>query len=131
MDLLAPALLAAPGAALVTLTKAEDLYLTVDARAGGGRPVVVLELFGLAPGCRSRCGIRLRGVGIRWWPSGGRRRSPEPVKLSVCVGLGVGLVEVVGEAVGVGEGECAECGFPAGDGGAFDEAGGCAALAGG
>ncbi len=50
LDLLTPALLAAPGAALVTLTKVEDLLLTVDARSSGGRPVVVLDPFGLAPG---------------------------------------------------------------------------------
>ena len=50
LDLLTPALLAAPGAALVTLTKLDDLLLTVDARSAGGRPVAVLDPFGLAPG---------------------------------------------------------------------------------
>ena len=61
LDLLAPALLDAPGAALVTLTKPEDLFLTVGARSRGavrrlgsadarGRPVVVLDPFDLAPG---------------------------------------------------------------------------------
>jgi type IV secretion system protein VirD4 len=50
LDLLAPALLGAPGAALVTLTKAEDLLLTVDTRAAGGRPVAVLDPFGAVPG---------------------------------------------------------------------------------
>ena len=35
LDLLTPALLTAPGAALVTLTKPEDLYLTLGARAEG------------------------------------------------------------------------------------------------
>jgi type IV secretion system protein VirD4 len=50
LDLLAPALLDAPGAALVTLTKAEDLLLTVDARAAGDRPVAVLDPFGAVPG---------------------------------------------------------------------------------
>ncbi len=50
LDLLAPALLDAPGAALVTLTKAEDLLLTVDARADGDRPVAVLDPFGAVPG---------------------------------------------------------------------------------
>jgi len=50
LDLLTPALLAAPGAALVTLTKVEDLLLTLDARSCGGRPVAVLDPFGLAPG---------------------------------------------------------------------------------
>ncbi|ADB73466.1 type IV secretory system conjugative DNA transfer family protein [Geodermatophilus obscurus] len=50
LDLLAPALLDAPGAALVTLTKAEDLLLTLDARADGDRPVAVLDPFGAVPG---------------------------------------------------------------------------------
>lgn len=50
LDLLTPALLAAPGAALVTLTKPEDLYLTLAARGKGGRPVHVLDPFDLAPG---------------------------------------------------------------------------------
>ncbi len=50
LDLLTPALLGAPGAALVTLTKVEDLLLTVDHRSSGGRPVAVLDPFGLAPG---------------------------------------------------------------------------------
>ena len=50
LDLLTPALLAAPGAALVTLTKVDDLLLTVDNRSSGGRPVAVLDPFGLAPG---------------------------------------------------------------------------------
>lgn len=50
LDLLVPALLRAPGAALVTLTKVEDLLLTLDARAAGERPVRVLDPFGLAPG---------------------------------------------------------------------------------
>ncbi|SFE95727.1 type IV secretory system conjugative DNA transfer family protein [Blastococcus tunisiensis] len=52
LDLLVPALLGAPGAALVTLTKAEDLLLTLDARAEGGRPVAVLDPFGTVPGVR-------------------------------------------------------------------------------
>ncbi|WP_116451693.1 type IV secretory system conjugative DNA transfer family protein [Blastococcus litoris] len=52
LDLLAPALLDAPGAALVTLTKAEDLLLTIDARAADGRPVTVLDPFGAVPGLR-------------------------------------------------------------------------------
>ena len=50
LDLLTPALLAAPGAALVTLTKVDDLLLSLTARATGGRPVLVLDPFGLAPG---------------------------------------------------------------------------------
>jgi type IV secretion system protein VirD4 len=50
LDLLAPALLDAPGAAMVTLTKAEDLLLTIDARADGDRPIAVLDPFGTVPG---------------------------------------------------------------------------------
>jgi type IV secretion system protein VirD4 len=50
LDLLTPALLDAPGAALVTLTKPEDLFLTLDQRAVGERPAVVLDPFDLAPG---------------------------------------------------------------------------------
>jgi len=49
LDLLVPALLQAPGAALVTLTKVDDLLLTLDARQRRG-PCVVLDPFGLAPG---------------------------------------------------------------------------------
>lgn len=49
LDILAPALLAHPGAAIVTLTKAEDLLLTVGRRRGVG-PVAVLDPFGSAPG---------------------------------------------------------------------------------
>jgi len=43
LDLLIPAL-------LVTLTKLDDLLLTLDRRAAGGRPVAVLDPFGVAPG---------------------------------------------------------------------------------
>ena len=50
LDLLVPALLKAPGAALVTLTKVDDLLLTIGAREAGDRPCVVLDPFGLAPG---------------------------------------------------------------------------------
>ena len=50
LDLLVPALLGAPGAALVTLTKPEDLFLTLEARQLNGRPVAVLDPFDLAPG---------------------------------------------------------------------------------
>ena len=50
LDVLVPALLGAPGAALVTLTKVEDLLLTLTARARGGRPVLVLDPFGAAAG---------------------------------------------------------------------------------
>jgi type IV secretion system protein VirD4 len=50
LDLLAPALLGAPGAALVTLTKVDDLLLTITARSAHDRPCVVLDPFGLADG---------------------------------------------------------------------------------
>ena len=50
LDLLAPALIAHRGAALATLTKLDDLLLTLTSRQRGGRPVVVLDPFGLAPG---------------------------------------------------------------------------------
>ena len=65
LDLLTPALLAAPGAALVTLTKLEDLLLTLTRRSRQGRPVAVLDPFGLAPGCRSWCGTRSPAVSTR------------------------------------------------------------------
>jgi len=50
LDLLTPALLGAPGAALVTLTKPDDLLLTITDRALDDRPCVVLDPFGLATG---------------------------------------------------------------------------------
>lgn len=50
LDLLTPALLDAPGPALVTLTKVDDLLLTLDQRATDDRPVAVLDPFGMAPG---------------------------------------------------------------------------------
>lgn len=50
LDLLTPALLHAPGAALVTLTKVEDLLLSLPERSQGDRPCVVLDPFGLATG---------------------------------------------------------------------------------
>src|SRR5829696_4502199 len=50
LDLLVPALLGAPGGALVTLTKVEDLLLTITARSAGGRPCVVFDPFGSAGG---------------------------------------------------------------------------------
>ncbi|MBW8173981.1 TraM recognition domain-containing protein [Ornithinimicrobium sp. Arc0846-15] len=50
LDLLTPALLDAPGAALVTLTKLQDLLLTFTARSEGDRPCHVLDPFGLVPG---------------------------------------------------------------------------------
>ncbi len=50
LDLLIPALLGAPGGALVTLTKLDDLLLSLTERRRGGRPCVVLDPFGLAGG---------------------------------------------------------------------------------
>src|SRR6188472_3966808 len=50
LDLLTPALLNAPGAALVTLTKVDDLLLSFTARSRDDRPCVVLDPFGLVPG---------------------------------------------------------------------------------
>lgn len=57
LDLLTPALLDAPGAALVTLTKVEDLLLSLAERSREGRPCVVLDPFGLAEGLVSSTGI--------------------------------------------------------------------------
>jgi len=50
LDLLTPALLQAPGAALVTLTKPDDLLLSFPERTTHDRPGVVLDPFGLTPG---------------------------------------------------------------------------------
>lgn len=50
LDVLVPALLGAPGAALVTLTKVEDLLLSLTSRSSGDRPCVVLDPFGLTEG---------------------------------------------------------------------------------
>ncbi len=63
LDLLAPALLAHPGAAMATLTKLDDLLLTLADRqapashgsgtaaaSGQPRPVAVLDPFGMSPG---------------------------------------------------------------------------------
>jgi type IV secretion system protein VirD4 len=50
LDLLIPALLSASGAALVTLTKVDDLLLSFPVRCRDGRPCLVLDPFGLAPG---------------------------------------------------------------------------------
>lgn len=49
LDLLAPALLGAPGAAMATLTKIDDLLLTAGRRQARG-PIAVLDPFGAAPG---------------------------------------------------------------------------------
>ena len=50
LDLLVPALLGAPGAAMTTLTKVDDLLLSFTSRSGRDRPCVVLDPFGLVPG---------------------------------------------------------------------------------
>jgi type IV secretion system protein VirD4 len=50
LDLLIPALLSASGAALVTLTKVDDLLLSFPLRSCEGRPCLVLDPFGLARG---------------------------------------------------------------------------------
>ena len=50
LDLLTPALLDAPGAALVTLTKVDDLLLSLTSRSIRDRPCVVLDPFGLTEG---------------------------------------------------------------------------------
>ena len=50
LDLLIPALLKAPGAALVTLTKRDDLLLSFTSRSSGPRPCLVLDPFGIAAG---------------------------------------------------------------------------------
>jgi len=49
LDLLAPALLAHPGPAMVTLTKVDDLLLTITRRQAIG-PIAVLDPYGVAPG---------------------------------------------------------------------------------
>src|SRR3954447_1780222 len=56
LDVLAPALLAHPGAAMATLTKVDDLLLTAQRRqlpltpGEAPRPIAVLDPFGAAPG---------------------------------------------------------------------------------
>jgi type IV secretion system protein VirD4 len=50
LDLLIPALLSARGAALVTLTKIDDLLLSFPARSRDGRPCLVLDPFALGTG---------------------------------------------------------------------------------
>lgn len=50
LDLLIPALLTAPGAALVTLTKVDDLLLSLTTRQAQNRPCLVLDPFALAAG---------------------------------------------------------------------------------
>jgi type IV secretion system protein VirD4 len=65
LDLLTPALLAAPGAALVTLTKVDDLLLSFTARSREGGRAWCSTRSAWLLGCRSWCGIRLQVVWIR------------------------------------------------------------------
>jgi len=74
LDLLNPALLGAPGAALVTLTKPEDLLLSFPARTAGGRQGVVLDPFGLVPGLPELVWDPVAG----WQPP---LRTPPPVPI--------------------------------------------------
>lgn len=60
LDVLVPALLQAPGPALATMTKPQDMLLSLQARARRG-PVVVMDPFGLAPGLEP----------LRWNPVAG------------------------------------------------------------
>jgi hypothetical protein len=76
LDLLIPALLAAPGAALVTLTKADDLLLSIGHRSTNDRPCVVLDPFGLAPGLPELCGTPSPGAWTPWSPRSAPRPSP-------------------------------------------------------
>ncbi len=69
LDLLTPALLGAPGAALVTLTKVEDLLLSLTERSRDDRPCVVLDPFGLAEGVIDE---------LIWDPIAGWRSPPAP-----------------------------------------------------
>jgi len=66
LDLLAPALISAPGAAMVTLTKPDDLLLSLPERSKEDRPCVVLDPFRLVPGLRELVwdtgGLALLGV---------------------------------------------------------------------
>src|SRR5215216_4143969 len=68
LDLLAPALLEAPGPALVTFTKEDDLLLSLP--------------------------VRSRDAPIRWWRSGGPRRSP-PAPSRVRSPAGTGMTPPV------------------------------------
>jgi hypothetical protein len=71
LDLLAPALLQAPGAALVTLTKVDDLLLSLAERSRDRRPCIVLDPFGLAAGTRlagrGQLSRRIRQAELRSW----------------------------------------------------------------
>lgn len=71
LDLLVPALLDAPGAALATTTKSDDLYLTWsqrtrDPHGGEDRPCVVADPFGLAPHLAPLVWDPIAGCGDPW-----------------------------------------------------------------
>jgi len=58
LDLLTPALLRTPGAALVTLTKPEDMFLTLTRRAVGDSPSSCSIRSTWLPVSRSSCGTQ-------------------------------------------------------------------------
>ena len=91
LDLLVPALLDAPGAALVTTTKPDDLSLTWAHRGrdssggkveGGHRPCVVADPFGLAPHLTPLVWDPIAGCADPWVA---QRRAH-----AFCAGLGTG-----------------------------------------
>ena len=75
LDLLIPALLAAPGAALVTLTKADDLLLSIGHRSTGGPPLRRAGPVRARPGT-ARAGL---GPGRRVRGPHGRREARQGV----------------------------------------------------
>ncbi|MBB3326480.1 type IV secretory system conjugative DNA transfer family protein [Microlunatus antarcticus] len=87
LDLLVPALLDAPGAALVTTTKPDDLYLSWTHRSrnslgGLDRPCVVADPFGLAQHLTPLVWDPIAGCGDPWVA---QRRAH-----AFCAGLGAG-----------------------------------------
>ena len=79
LDLLTPALLGAPGAALVTLTKADDLLLSITDRSSNQRHVSSWTRSAWPPDYPNWCGTRSPAVWTRCWPNGARKRSrPAP-----------------------------------------------------
>ena len=77
LDLLTPALLAAPGAALVTLTKVDDLLLPSTERSRDGPPRASCSTRSAWPrACPSWSGTRSPAAWTRWSPSGAPRPSP-------------------------------------------------------
>ena len=87
LDLLIPALLAAPGAALVTLTKADDLLLSIDAPLHRRPPVRRARPVRARPGsARAGLGPDRRVRGPAWSP----RRAPRPSPPAPSSGAGAG-----------------------------------------